>query len=71
MENNLEKQMDLRAGLSKVIQEWPNETKKPFSDNPLAKFIRSELTNIIGDLTSQYYPYKIKASAGAGNWELG
>ena len=60
--------MDLRAGLSKVIQEWPNETKKPFSDNPLAKFIRSELTNIIGDLTSQYYPYKIKASAGAGNW---
>ena len=68
MENNVEKQMDLRAGLRKVLQEWPNETKKPFGGNPLAQFIRSELTSIVGSIVNQGHAYEIESSPGKGVW---
>ncbi len=60
--------MDLHAGLNKVLQEWADETSQPFSGNPLAQFIRSDLTSIVGEIANKHRPYKIKASAGAGHW---
>jgi len=51
------------------MTEWPKARLEPFRDNQLAKFIRTDLPNIIGEVIgSDSQKYMINGSAGAGNW---
>lgn len=61
--------MNLRDSFIKILEEWPVETKKPFTNNQLASFIRSDFVQIVKKTaSSKFTHFKFKASAGAGNW---
>lgn len=59
----------LGSDLARVAKEFVYERAKPFSRNSLAHFIRHDLADS-AKRTVMYRPdeYKIKGSAGAGNW---
>lgn len=59
----------LRKILKRVLTEWPNATREPFTDHPLAHVIRQELRDEISSVISSKYPnHIITGGAGAGNW---
>ena len=59
----------LREILKRILTEWPNATREPFTDHPLAHTIRQDLRDAIGSIISEKYPSCIvSGSAGAGNW---
>lgn len=59
----------LRETLKRILTEWPNATREPFADHPLAHTIRQEFRDEISSIISEKYPgYIISGSAGAGNW---
>lgn len=52
-----------------ILVGWVQATKEPFTDHPLANKLRKELKDKIQKvLLEREIDYKIKASAGAGNW---
>jgi hypothetical protein len=59
----------LREILKRILTEWPNATREPFTDHPIANAIRQELRDEIISVISEKYPsHIISGSAGAGNW---
>lgn len=58
----------LRELFAKVLSEYPAASQEPIADHPLAAFIRSEFKIALGALLPSAERYKIKASAGQGNW---
>ena len=52
-----------------ILKNWIKATGEQFSGHPLAMKLRDDLKNLIQKkLSEQGINYKIKASAGAGNW---
>jgi len=55
--------------LEEITSGWVKATKEKYTDHPIAQKIRKELPDLIQNYIEFDYPsYKIKASAGAGNW---
>jgi 5-methylcytosine-specific restriction protein A len=61
--------VNLKQALEKITSEYLTERKNtPFTGNPLAEFIRSELPKIISDLLEDSDRHVVKGSAGKGVW---
>ncbi len=61
--------MSIHDGLNRILTEWPKEKQRPFADNPLAQFIRTDFAHEIATVVHQINPdLKVKGSAGQGNW---
>ena len=59
----------LREVVQKILDGWQSARSQEFSGHPIGKAIREDFTSIIKDIVHSQHPeYKIKASAGAGNW---
>lgn len=61
--------MSLNAALSLVLEEYSEESKKEFTNNPLAEFIRHEIPQVLEEQINDER-YIIKGSAGQGQWTL-
>lgn len=62
--------MLLRDALTKVTEEYINESQKSTRDNALHKYIRKDIPKIIEDVIGKerLKDFHIKASGGEGNW---
>lgn len=59
----------LREVLGRILREWPQATKEPFAQHPIAQMVRQELVQAVSALINPpYHNFKVKGSAGAGNW---
>lgn len=55
--------------LEEITSAWVTATGETFTNHPIAKKIRHEFPALIKNYISNDYPsFKIKSSAGAGNW---
>ena len=55
--------------LEEITSSWVAATGEMFTGHPIAQKIRKELPDLIKKYISNDYPsFKIKSSAGAGNW---
>lgn len=64
--------MSIRLGLEKVLREYLNARENErFAENPIANFIRNDLTNSIKEAMDDPNKYVIKGSAGQGVWARG
>ncbi len=59
--------MTLRELLSEIGSKYPIASNEPFTNHPLAKFIREESKKIISPIIREE-DFTIKGSAGMGNW---
>ena len=62
--------MLLRDALTKITEEYINESQKSTRDNALHKYIRKDIPKIIEDVIGKerLKDFHIKASGGEGNW---
>lgn len=59
----------IRDCLLRICGEWESARAQPFSNHPLASFIRRDFRDSIESALGEFYPdFLIKGSAGAGNW---
>jgi energy-coupling factor transporter ATP-binding protein EcfA2 len=58
----------LRESIEKVLKGYLNNKNENFADNELAKVIRTELPEILENITKNSYLYKFQGSAGQGMW---
>lgn len=55
--------------LTKIITELPSAIKEPYTNHPLANYIRGEATDLIKKATpAKYHNFKFKGSAGMTGW---
>lgn len=61
--------MTLHTALEKILTEWNDEKDKPFKNNQLAIYIRSEFPRIVSKILRAHNgKFTCTASPGAGNW---
>ncbi len=61
--------ISLAEKLEKFTSNWVQATKEPFTNHPIANFLRNDLKEEIATIVKDFDDtYLIKASAGAGNW---
>lgn len=68
MENVNQDTVSIKAGITRILNEYLNEKTKPFSQNQLGYFVRHTITNEIKKLNFIDNKYKVAGSVGNGNW---
>jgi len=67
--NELMVDISLAEKLEKFTSNWVQATKEPFTNHPIANFLRNDLKEEIATIVKGFDDtYQINASAGAGNW---
>jgi 5-methylcytosine-specific restriction protein A len=61
----------LREGFERVLAEYAAASTEPFTEHPLANFIRHELREEIASASGEHEHLIFKGSAGQGNWAKG
>ena len=59
----------LREVIQTILDGWQSAKSQEFSGHPIGKAIRDDFASVVKEIVHSQYPdFKIKASAGAGNW---
>lgn len=64
----IENDVSIRKGIVKIMDEYLVEKSKPLKANPLANFVRHQITNEFKKLPFLNKKYKVDGSVGVGNW---
>jgi 5-methylcytosine-specific restriction protein A len=60
--------MRLQSVLTRLLEEYPQASQQPFSDNALANFIRNEAPDAIRSAIDNSERYLVEGSPGKGRW---
>lgn len=58
----------LREALARILREFPQARREPFSRHPLGEFVRHQLVDGLSDWPCCRHRYRVQASVGQGNW---
>lgn len=58
----------LREALSRILREFPQARREPFSRHPLGEFVRRQVVDGLSDWPCCRHRYVVQASVGQGNW---